>query len=78
MDDLQARMEDMEKGKKDHYHTTRIFERKIFPCDYKIQVRVIDHIGSASFVIFDLEANEFLHKSASELREQLTKDVAEL
>ncbi|MQL71084.1 hypothetical protein Taro_003413 [Colocasia esculenta] len=41
---------------------------------YKVQLRVIDHTGSASFLLFDREANQILNKTAINLRDKLIKD----
>ncbi|XP_020253862.1 replication protein A 70 kDa DNA-binding subunit-like [Asparagus officinalis] len=41
---------------------------------YRVQVLVIDHTCTASFILFDHEAKQFIHKSAVELRERLTKE----
>ncbi|MQL85219.1 hypothetical protein Taro_017748 [Colocasia esculenta] len=44
---------------------------------YKVQLRVIDHTGSASFLLFDLEANQILNKTAINLRDKLMKESNE-
>ncbi|XP_020270579.1 replication protein A 70 kDa DNA-binding subunit B-like [Asparagus officinalis] len=41
---------------------------------YRVQVLVIDHTCTASFVLFDREAKQVIHKSAVELRGRLTKE----
>ena len=37
---------------------------------YKLQVKVADHTGSTSFLLFDREVIQFIHRSAYELLEQ--------
>ena len=37
---------------------------------YKLQVKVADHTGSTSFLLFDREVIQLIHKSAYELLEQ--------
>lgn len=37
---------------------------------YKVQVKVADHTGSTSFILFDREVIQLIHKSAYELLEQ--------
>ncbi|MQL77619.1 hypothetical protein Taro_010038 [Colocasia esculenta] len=44
---------------------------------YKVQLRVIDHTGSASFLLFDREANQILNKTAINLRDKLIKESNE-
>ncbi|XP_020243156.1 uncharacterized protein LOC109821376 [Asparagus officinalis] len=41
---------------------------------YRVQVLVIDHTCTTSFVLFDREAKQVIHKSAVELRERLRKE----
>ncbi|KAL0678210.1 hypothetical protein Bca4012_006191 [Brassica carinata] len=41
---------------------------------YKLQVKVADHTGSTSFLLFDREVIQLIHKSAYELLEQQVQE----
>ncbi|XP_033132031.1 uncharacterized protein LOC103828855 isoform X2 [Brassica rapa] len=45
-------------------------EETITSIRYKLQVKVADHTGSTSFLLFDREVIQLIHKSAYELLEQ--------
>ncbi|CAN6863548.1 unnamed protein product [Brassica oleracea] len=48
-----------------------LLDEKVYTLSYlKIFFKVADHIGSTSFLLFDREVIQFIHKSAYELLEQ--------
>ncbi|MQL91509.1 hypothetical protein Taro_024132, partial [Colocasia esculenta] len=63
-------------GGKFWYDKCSFFVKFVVP-RYKVQLRVIDHTGSASFLLFDQEANQILNKTAINLRDKLIKESNE-
>lgn len=52
-----------------HLLATKITLSKLYLFRFKVEVRVVDDSGSATFVLFDRDVRYGIHKSASELRE---------